>query len=489
MKNPKTLQNLISNYTMNLLVKLFRPLAAILLVVGLAISCEDPGKIGLIIDANNGIISSHYQDIVLETSVVQFDPRKTSDGQSIQVGRYSNPDFGFVTSMSYSELSLNIVIPPQDIAQYTSFEVEMSFFSFMGDEPINNVEQTIGIYQLAERIDSTTNYTRVDQLALQPAPLGNWVFAPKLDDEVKNDSIYIVSLDDNVGRDLFLKLREGDAIYDSEEAFNTYFKGIALVPVQGNTDIFQIQPASIIFRIKYNEFNSDGTPIERTYEMGLNGNGFYHIDSNKAGTPLSGINPDNTEFIPTDDFRYLQFGTMMAIRVDLTPFYKLTDTLTNMIINKAELSIGQLREYPGALPPPAELQFYFTDLTTNTWPVVDEIGRIDTALIGNNFIMLQNELSLIPIPPGAYFAPLTTELENNKYSVNMSAFFQNLYAGNFFSVSQPFLEQEAQLYIFGNSNVNKPQASESHVLTIPMAVHKDSIRLRIHYTIPTDQNQ
>jgi len=473
---------------MSLLVKKFRPLVAILLAAGFAISCEDPGRIGLIINAENGIISTHYEEIILETSVVQFDPRQTSDGQVIQVGQYFNPDFGLVTSISYSQLSLNILIPPQEISQFVSFEADMSFFSLMGDEPISNFKQSIGIYQLAEEIDSATNYTRIDQLATQPTPLAIWEFAPKLIDELQIDSTYVVRLDDNVGRDLFLKLRAGDEIFDSERAFNAYFKGIALLPVQDNSAIFQIQRERIIFRINYNEFNSDGTPVQRSYEMGLNGNGFYHIDSNKSGTPLSGLSPDNTAYIPTDDFRYLQFGTMMAIRVDLTPFFDLTDTLTNVIVNKAELLIGQVKEYPGALPPPAELRFYFTD-STNGWPMLDEVGRIDTSLIGRNFIMLQNELSLLPIPPGGYFAPVSVEIENNRYSVNMSAFFQNLFAGNFFSVSQPFLEQEAQLYIFGRSNVNKPQATESHVLTIPMAVHKDSIRLRIHYTIPTDQDQ
>ena len=474
---------------MNLLVKKFGPLAVILLSAVIAISCEDPGRIGLIVNADNGVITVHYQEIVLPSSVVQFDPRKTSESRSIQFGEYSNPDFGVVTSKSFSQLSLNIIITPQQTAQFVSFEAEMSFATLIGDEPNNNVIQSIDIYQLSEEIDTTVNYTRVDELSLEPSPMGSWVFAPKLDDEYRTDSTYVVPLDDAVGQDLFLKLQSGSDIFESDAAFNAYFKGVAFVPGGINSNIFHADPNRITFRINYNEFNSDGTPIERDYMMGIGEQGFYHIDSDKTGTPLAGINPDNSDFIPSpDDYRYLQYGTLMALRLDLTPFYALSDTLENMIINKAELYIGEVKQYPGLLEPPSFIQVYFTD-ETNEWPVVDDIGRFDSTLIGSNFVMLQNEMSLIPIPPGAYFAPESAEYENNKYRVNIGYFFQHLYSGSFHSVSEPFLEEKAQIFVFGESLVSFPQRSSSHVLTTPMAVHKDSIRLKIYYSIPNELNQ
>jgi len=179
----------------------------------------------------------------------------------------------------------------------------------------------------------------------------------------------------------------------------------------------------------------------------------------------------------------------MAIRVDLRPFYVLTDTLNNLIINKAELYIGQVKQYGEDLQPPSFLQVYFTDSTTNVWPVVDDIGRFDTTQVGKNFIMLQDEESFVP--PGVYALPLNTfyDSENFNYRVNMSLFLQNLYTGNFHSDTEPYLEEEGQIFIFGETDVLFPQNTTSHISTSPMAVHKDSIRLRIHYTIPTEQNQ
>ena len=475
---------------MNLLVKKFGPLAVILLSALVAISCEDPGRIGLIINANNGVISTHYQDLVLPTTMVQFDPRKTSESNSIQSGQYTNTDYGVVRSIAYSQLDLSIIIEPEPTSQYSSFEVEISFSSFIGETPLNGIEQGISIYQLAEEIDSTAEYTRLDLLALNPAPLGSWEFAPMVNDTLQADSIYIVALDDVVGDDLFQKLKQGDPIFDNDAAFNAYFKGIALVPTLNNKDIFQINSSRLNFKLNYDEFNSDGTPIARTYEMRVGNAGFYHLDSDKIGTPISGINPDNNNFSPSDDYRYLQYGTLMSIRGDLKPFFDLIDTLVgkHMIINKAELHIGQVKQYGEDLVPPSVLHVYFTD-ESNKWPIVDDVGRYDTTQVGLNFVMLQDEESLAP--PGIYSIPLSTfyNSENFNYSVNMSGFLQNLYAGNFHSDTEPFLEEKGQIYIFGETSVLTPQRTISHILTTPMAVHKDSIRLRIHYTVPALQNE
>lgn len=470
---------------MNLLVKKFGPLAAMLLSALLVISCEDPGKIGLIVNAENGVISTHYQDIVLPTSVVQFNPRNTLEARSIQAGQYFNPDFGLITSKSYTQLSLDLIIPPESNAEFQSFEMEISFASLIGDVPDNSETQQIDIYQLADDIDTTIAHTRLDEMPLMPDRLGTWIFAPKRNDTIQTDTVFTLPLDNMVGADLFEKLKAGDPIFDSDAAFNAYFKGVGLVPTNDNTNIFQVDPDKMFFIIKYNEFNSDGTPIERTYEMRVGNFGFYHIDSDKSGTPLSGISPDNTDFTPPDDYRYLQYGTLMAIRADLTPFYELTDTLDNMIINKAVLSITGVKQYGEFQKPPTFLQTYFTN-ETNQWPIVDDIGRIDSSQVGVNFIMLQKDDSAIPVPPGAYNLPQSTFYDptNYRYDVNMSIFLQNLYSGNYHDINEPFIEEKGKIFLFGESDVLFAQKTSSHVLTTPLAVHKDSIRLRIHYTIP-----
>ena len=475
---------------MNLLAKKFGPLILVILSALMVISCEDPGKIGLIVNADNGIIATDYQDIVLSTSVVQFNPRKTLESKSIQAGQYYNPDFGTITSKSYTQLGVTPTISVAENAQYKSFELAISFASLIGEDLVNSETQQIDIYRLAEPIDTTTNYTRLDELDLMPTRLGTWIFAPLRNDTLQDDSdtTFILQLDDIVGEELFQKLKSNDPVFDSEAAFNEYFRGIAFVPAGNNKNIFQMDASRLIFVLRYNEFNSDGTPIERSYDLLIGRYGFHHIDSDKAGTPLSGITPDNTDFYPGNDYRYLQYGTLMAIKADIRPVYKLLDTLGFMIVNKAELFIDDVKQYGDYMVPPAFLQVYFTDSITNQWPVVDDIGRLDSGSIGQNFVMLQDEEKFAP--PGFYGSPLSTfyDPDNHNYRFNMSVFFQNYYNGDFYDENLPFLEEQGHIFIFGESDVLLPQGKGSHVFSTPLAVPKNNIRLRIYYTIPTNQN-
>jgi hypothetical protein len=467
---------------MNLLVKKFWPLAFVLLAAVFAISCEDPGKIGLIINEENGIISTYYKEMVVPTSVVQLNPRKTSESVTLQVGSYISNDFGAITSKSYSQLTPSIFVQPNANAVYVGFEMTVGFQLVTGPDPQNSELQTVSIYQLAEEIDTTKTYLRTDELGLG-SKLADWEFAPIINDTLQTDSVYTLALSNTIGVDLFNKLRDGDPIFQNSRLFNEYFKGIAFIPTATSKNIFLLDRTKIRITLKYNEFNSDGAPIERTYTINGSSNSFFYLDSDKSGTALSGIAADNTSFYPANGYRYLQYGTLMALRADLTPFYDLTDTLNNVIINKAEIVIAPIGPYTEYDAPPSFLQVYFTN-DDNDWPIVDNVGRYDSSTVGENFIMLQEDGA--GVLPGAYGFPQSTFFneDDNSYRIDISLFFQNLYSGNFTSVEQPFLEEQAQVFIFGETDVLLPQRTTTQVLTNNLVVHSDSIRLKIHYSVP-----
>jgi len=479
---------------MNLLVKKLRPLAAVLFSALLAISCEDPGRIGLLINADNGVISTHYQDVVIPTSMVQFEIRKTTNSRILQAGQYFTPDYGRVTTKTYTQIGIPTVDPPVAASVYTSFEMSISFTSLNGSTPFNNEVQTIEVYQLAQEIDTTYDYNRLDELGLNPIPLGTWNVIPMIEDTLRSDSVYVIALDDVVGQDLFEKFKAGDPVFVDNGAFAAYFKGLAFVPGGNNVDIFQIDNNEFKLTINYTEQNSDGTDIERSYDQRIRTFGFYHLDADITGTPFSSISPDNTDFDSNDGYRYLQYGTMMAIRADISSIYLLMDTLENIIINKAELSLAldPIKEYGDYLKPPPFLEVYFTKESAPgsqiwEWPIIDDVGRYDTTQVGVNFVMLQDEqVSTPPPPPGVYSVPALSYLdpETNRYGINLSWFLQNQYGGGFHDESEPYIEETGQIFIFGESNVLIPQRTNTQALATPMTIHQDSIRLRIYYTIP-----
>ncbi len=473
---------------MNLLGRQLAVGAAIVLIIGGLGSCEDPGDIGLLVDADNGVVKPYYVDVTLPTSVVQFNPRSSKFTRTIQVGMFNNPDFGTIVSKTFVEFSFGTVLEVSDSAEFKSLDLNISFTSFIGDTPLNDEVQQVKIYQLAQGIDKEVDYTRLDELPLQNTPLGEWNFTPKVNDTIQFDSTYIVTLNEDIGLDLFKKLQAGDPIFDSNDAFNNYFKGIALVPGGNNRAIFYFDPPGATLRLNYVEFNSDGEPIDRYLEFNVGGGSFYHISADYSGTALAGIQPDNTDYYPTDDYRYLQFGTLVAIRADLTPYYLLLDTLDAVVINRADIYIGGIINYNDDTQPPEYLQIYFTD-ETNNWPIIDDIGRIDTSQVGRDFVMLQDENDF-PVP-GIYSRPQRAyyDVDNNNYQFSLSWFLQNIRAGNFHDPSQPFLEEKGQIFIFGQSSVIVPQRSPAQSTVSPLRFPKDSIRFRIYYTIPNTEDR
>lgn len=442
------------------------------------ISCEDPGKIGLNLDEDNGVVQTHYQEVVLPTSIVQFDPRTTFRSPSIQVGGYTDPNFGAVVSKFYSQLSLTSFKPTMDsLAVYDAFVMEIGFQDIYGDTPFNFDTRTVDIYQLSEGIDTLASYNRLSEIATKPAPLGTWTFEPMVFDTLRTDSTHVVILDDAVGLDLFTRLKAGDPIFDSNAAFNEYFKGIALIGGPGPKNIFNINSLAFRFILKYHEFNADGDEVDRTYTFSSGSYRFFHLDSDKTGTPLAGLAPDNMDFTPADDYLYAQLGVLMALKIDFNVFYQITDTLENMIINKAEIVIGDLMPFDEYKKPYSVMQAYFTGID-NKWP-------IKTA-DGTQFVALQKE----GVPPGLYGIVQNVELVTDttitstaEYSIAMSAFLQNLQVGNF-DDTESGLEKEATILFYPQTDIIFPQQLPGYIAPHQFIVHKDSIKLKIHYTVP-----
>ena len=200
---------------------------------------------------------------------------------------------------------------------------------------------------------------------------------------------------------------------------------------------------------------------------------------------MAGMSPDNTDFDPGDGLLYSQLGVLTALKIDFNAFYEITDTLDNMLINKAEIAIGDLEPMDDFKPPPAIMQVFFTDVN-NRWPIKTKDGTA--------FIQLQEEIyNGAALPPGFYGVPANIEVEKDtaitqtaRYSIPMSLFLQNLYAGNFNSADTP-LEQEATVYFYPATDVISPQELPSYKFSNQYIVNKDSIKLKMYYTVPNTQ--
>lgn len=476
---------------MNLLVKRLK-VAAVLLLPLFFVSCEDPGKIGLDIDPKNSIIIAKSKEFVLPSTQVQFNPRATTSSSFFQAGSYTDIDLGKINTKSYSWLSIQESLPTLSTsATYTGINLSIQFAAIYGSEGVDLEVQTFGIYQLDQALEADTEYTRVDELQLGPL-LGTANMFMQENDTLRTDSIFQVPISDAFGELIFNKIAANDPVFESEESFNAFIKGIAIIPDANSNKVVLFNKQTFRIKINYTEINSAGELVERTYNFGLGKNNFYHIDSDLSGTPLNGMLPNNQEFEPNNEYRYLQAGTMISLKVDLNPIYNYlndelnSDTVSNIIVQKASLSLGELEANKPGAAYPISLRGYFTN-TENTWPALAETSPDADEAIA----LLQNETisGNIPMFPGFYGAPqdfFFSEVDSLEYKATMSNFLQNIVFDGYNTGKTP-LEQGGEMLLFVPTSLTTPQAtpqtSPSHTQTHFFKVHQDSIIVELYYSV------
>ena len=464
---------------MSLLVKKFGRAVSMMLLAILIFSCEDPGNIGLNLDGTNGVVETIYHEAVLPSSVVQFDPRSTLRSPSIQVGKYTDANFGVTSAKSFSRLNLTSLIPDMDeSAEFDEFVMEVGFQALYGATPGDGDQVNLYLHQLTEELDTAGTYTRLSELPYNPTPLGTWTFEPSILDTLQTDSVYVIPLDPAIGLDLFNKLKAADPIFEDNANFNAFFKGVAWIGDPTNQSIYYLNTSTFRIKIKYKEVNSSGEDVERSYDLNSSGYRFFNLDADRAGTPLDGISADNSDFFTSDNFQYAQLGNLVALKIDFSTFYDITDTLENLVINSAEIQIGTLETYDENKAPPPIMQVFFTDVN-NTWPIKTADGA--------EFVQLQQE----GVPAGAYGFEEDISLRIDEetegiasYNIPLSSFLQQLHSGRFDDEDTP-LEPETTIYLYPETDVLFPEQLFSISGSQQYIVHKDSIRLKIHYTIPS----
>ncbi len=473
---------------MNLLVrKLKMPAAVVLLASLFFVSCEDPGKIGLNINPKSGAISAKYVEFVLPSTQVQFDPRSTLNSNSFQAGSYTDADFGTISSKSYTWLGVQSSTPTlSSNAAYVSTSMSIQFSSIYGSESELNEIESFEVYQLGEDLVDGVDYTRIDEISLG-ALIGNLdILIREKEDTLATDSLFNFALNDAFGESIFEKLKADDSVFDNDTAFNAFIKGIAIVPASSNNKILYFNTVTFNVKLNYTEVNAGGDTVDRTYSFNLGSRKFFHLNSDLSGTPLDGILPNNQDGDPADDFRYLQAGTMIALKVNYDSLFMFLDTVENIVIQKAFLSFGNIGVNQPGSGFPGSILGYFTD-DNNTWPALAEVSTDSISI----YSTLQDEFTTLGSPafPGYYGSPQSIFIDQKDSltfnKATMSNFIQNLHNGGYDDASLTPLEQRGEMLLFAPTSVSAPESSASYTFTNYFKVHKDSIKIKIHYAVPS----
>lgn len=418
----------------------------------------------------------------------------------ILVGEYHDPYFGKVTARSFLPIfaSSSAISPPSgQTAVYDSATIQfrLNFYSygFTGTQ-----QKRFTIHELTgdtlTLFDGNRYYNDSPAPQYDAEPLGEAVITVKYDSlekqaglTSKQDTILArIRLPDDYGIRLFDAARTDLTSKAAQLQFKYDFKGFALVPAESNGLLgFNIinnfgQLSSVV--LHYHTIDNASGAVKDTLarNFGFNYPGFMRIDTERSGSELASV---TVPYQSRDDFasglRYIQSGAGIVTKVDLSAFYTFADTIENMIVNSAEIIIADV-ESPGGLKPHSSLMLRAlkneADQFMNIKVKTDRDLLTPYYLLAmtprNDYYAVSSELS-VSSP-----ATLNYDAGKKQFSSYITLFVQSLFTNKNDSdgINENRLKALA-LY---------PAAPSGERSVTRTLFHKDDLKLRIYYTIPTE---
>lgn len=450
-------------------------------------SCEEEiSTIGLPPENNLGIF---FVDIPLgeQTSQIWVDKVNSRATGSILVGRYDDPDLGPIEATNFSEVILNTNVQFDTLlnnATFDSLVYSLRINDFTGVN-FDGQTQTFEVFQLQNPIDlidedsaSVPFYTSSSQPLAGKVGEGSFLLYPdsvnlsfsdsdftlgtKADSLFKDkffdsDSIYIyrhnIKLDNSFGLSFFNQARSGVNFDDGNE-FAEFFKGLAIQPSTNNSAIVQYGVSNSRMTLYFtkngeNRFVSFNVSSSRSYN-----NIAPNINESWGTGALAGISP-YVPFDPLSDNLYLQSGTNLLLKLDLSGLREFEDTVGSAVIQSAELRLG----------------------TTDANAFLETNANISAGL--TSLDSLENENYYIdPLVNNQNTNVLTFDEDIPGYKVAIPLFIED--------VTSDQVEFDQIIFFLGSSNSSVALPTSSEIKKVIFI--KNDLKLRIYYTTPDKNN-
>ena len=160
-------------FIMNLLAKI--SIGSIFLLTLFFYACENPNEIGLNLKGDPDHIGTFYQEIELETSLINNDSLFTLTVVRLLAGKTYNPDYGEMTTAAFTQFGFStddLNIP--DSATYDSLILDVVDDYSFGEGTISN--QRFTVHELMEDLYDTAQYYSFSTAAYDPVPLASGDF-------------------------------------------------------------------------------------------------------------------------------------------------------------------------------------------------------------------------------------------------------------------------------------------------------------------------
>ena len=477
----------------------------LLVAVLFLMSCEDDTYL-LGFQNKNKKFNVRSQEFLLPSSVILVDSLITDnlDGNPrLIVGQYQDSRFGTVRAEIFTQLfpASRVRLAQTSVFDSVTIKLRLDLYSYGF---VGTSEERFSIHEITQ--DSLSFYRRYyynSTLGYDPTPLAETSYVVQTDSLEKNAALgadadtlmFQARLADAFGLKLFNRAFVDTDTTFSRKDFSWDVKGLAIIPSQGNM-VLGLNTSSVS-EITLHYHTPEDT-LERSYRIGYSAGaiGFNNITTTRSGD-LAGMTQFYEGYAPPSGLRYLQNGSPVITKIDISEFYSfitgsldgINDSIANMEINSAEISCS-LEPSTDATPPPTDLVLRVMnsdDLYLNNDRDADSTFMSGFyAYTGINPLLNKNF--------GAYYYPgndgttdwivLKYNSSTNKYVGYASLFFQNLFLKK--QVDKELgTENPNQIHYLGLIPI-VPTAGK----TVNRAViNANSIKLKVTYTSPKVTNQ
>ncbi len=366
----------------------------------LFLSCKDDAAyIGYPKDPR---LSTHFIDIPLNPSVLQYDAILTRNSPTDKVarflfGHYNDPQFGNMEVHGFAGIAPpTATISPPSTAKLDSLVLQLSLDFYYYGSP-DSSQQHLQVFEVLDTIQPTAGYYTTTQVNYGSQPLADAYFSVvpsnfdlalsiNADADTSNNKRQLVRMviKGDYGTNLLADMISNTALFRDIKPFIGKYKGFAFVlksgdKIVGVNPVFTgTSPTSRNTRLSL--YYSDGGIQSRAdfplyyannFSIGITfpGISFTTITTDRSPTVMSGIG-NYTEFRPIDKRFYVQSGTALITKLDLSSFYNFADTLKNAVFNSAEVVLTNVGVQKG----PYQVSLRLLDSTNHfRSPYVDSL--------------------------------------------------------------------------------------------------------------------
>jgi hypothetical protein len=324
---------------------------------------------------------------LLDTAVRTSNLYYAGEPNRFLVGSYVDPDFGTITSSAYTQFLTATFAKLDSIPVLDSISLKLTFDEYMyslytNDKKYNETPQKLSVYVLKDSLDERLkeNYHFGTPVAYDPDSLlgskqfnlGTATFG-RLDD-LKNETFSItVPLSKAWGEKIFASAKlfadatrgtqdktrwRDSAFVKYPNEFHKQFKGIAIVPEKpgaaDNDKVYGISGGASRIILHYHTLKKDGFTIKDdslqlplAFDAANYMVSYNNITADRSGSELETVQPNK----PVDlDRRYVESGQGLTVEFDFSKVVEFADTIPNILIQSATLSIEDVDD-DSYLPP------------------------------------------------------------------------------------------------------------------------------------------